>query len=160
MNDRDALQKIWSELQSADSSSMEHEFKRHLTDIASIVSEQMKTVPAQITEEMLNRMAQYFYEATPTIVYPAMTMKEDIVEGLRAALVRTNIISAQKPIRQISEAWDIIYLHDSCPECEACADRAIAHARAHFLVSDQWTIRAYTGDGEPYTSHRAIIERA
>lgn len=113
-----------------------------------------------ITEETLNRMAQWFYEATPTIVYPTMTMKPDIVEGLRSALTREGIITGPLAVQKIIEAWNIEYMHDECPECEACADRAIAHARAHFLVSDQWILTSPTGDNAPFVAHKAIIERA
>jgi hypothetical protein len=110
----------------------------------------------QINETDVNRMAQYFYEAvmpTGDVFFPSMTAKGTIVDGLKDALVRVGV--AVVP----DNTWTIAYLHDGCPSCEACAEAAIDHANAHFLVSDSWTELTNLG-GVDSIAHRAIVERA
>lgn len=105
------------------------------------------------TETDLNRMAQYFYEATPGIMYPTMTMKSEIVAGLRAALTRTGFIPQPS-------GWTIAYLHPDCTRCEACAELAIDSAKATGENSGSWQELVPGGDGQAAVGHRAVVERA
>jgi len=159
MTDREALQSIYAECQAADSSTFQVEFIRHLSTIANLTTKALnepETDRRVITDEQVNRLAQYLYEGiniSPDVrLVMDMTSKATLVNVLKQAMINAQIIPD-------GSNWNIQYMHQDCPQCEHAADLAVQDAQRKYLVSSSWTVMVPAGDGHPTVGHRAVVER-
>lgn len=108
-----------------------------------------------ITEQNLNRMAQYLYEgiqiAPDLTLIMDMTSKETLVRVLRLAMIRAGILTE-------TDDWHVRYLHVECAICEHCAELAIDSAKATGSTGGSWTQLEYRDNGSR-VAHRSVVER-